>query len=161
MSMWNDHFILVDDQIYLILYCDQSLCILDWPSADTLLHVWSEISISASLTLAFENMRAVRRRVGADSAEEQALRASFLKIFGASFRLWLLRSCSFTYGARRQLMWSTYLAKFYGLSRTGIRTLSQLGLLSPLTSLDRHWKSMLHSYGSTIRFDFFYILSSR
>ena len=129
------------------------MCCVDWPLARTLLHVWVEISLSESLRIAFEKLKAVRMRLGEDSQEEEVLRAQFLKTYGAGFRMWVLRTCCFTHGANRQLMWNTFLAKFYGLSRPGIRTLSQLGLLSALTSVDRHWKSLLLNYRTTVRYE--------
>lgn len=46
-------------------------------------------------------------------------------------------------------MWHTVVAKFFGLSRMGVRALSQFGVLGPLTSLDRTWKALLDKYMKT------------
>ena len=43
------------------------MCCVDWPLARTLLHVWVEISLSESLRIAFEKLKAVRMRLGEDS----------------------------------------------------------------------------------------------
>ena len=40
----------------------------------------------------------------------------------------------------------TFLAKVYGVSRMDIMHLFQLGVLTPLITLDRHWKSLLLTY---------------
>ena len=98
-------------------------------------------------------MKRCRRASGADSGEEVSLRSTFLEKYGAKLRLWLLETCTFSIGARRQRLWHTFLAKFYGLSRTGILQLSNLGVLSPLTSLDRHWKTLLFKYRASVRYD--------
>lgn len=123
----------------------------DWPSQRTLLDVFVAISASRAMYESLEDMKNVRRRLLQDSREERGLRSAFLTTNGAAFRLWLLQSSHFCHAAKRQLMWQTFQAKFYGLSRTGIRALSLFGLLVPLTSLDRHWKKLISNYQATTR----------
>ena len=67
-----------------LLVVELSVRRVDWPLARTLLHVWVEISLSESLRIAFEKLKAVRIRLGEDSQEEEVLRAQFLKTYGAS-----------------------------------------------------------------------------
>ena len=124
----------------------------DWPVQETLLHAWVEIVRSPAVVSAFRGLQRCRTASGADSPEEVGLRTTFLEKYGAKLRLWLLETCSFSHGARRQRLWQTFLAKFYGVSRMGIMHLSQLGVLTPLTTLDRHWKSLLFTYRSAVRF---------
>lgn len=127
-----------------------SLCS-DWHLASTLLHVWAEISVSNKVRGDFAQLMTCRNDNGQESEEEIQLRANFLSSHGSSFRMWLLQSCISTIGAKRQLLWHTFLAKFYGLSRSGIRALAQFQLLSPLTSVDRHWKTLLLKYRELLR----------
>ena len=129
----------------------------DWPVQETLLHAWVEIARSPSVVAAFDRLRRCRMAAGVDSPEEVALEevalgSAFLKKYSVKLRLWLLETCPFSYGARRQRLWQTFLAKFYGMSRMGIMHLSKLGVLTPLTTLDRHWKSLLLAYRASVRF---------
>lgn len=127
-------------------------CVTDWPSQRTLLDVYVAISGSRVMYETFEEMRTLRTRNLQETEQERILRSAFLKTNGPAFRMWLLQSSHFTHGAKRQLMWHTFQAKFYGLSRMGIRSLSNFGLLCPLTSLDRHWKKLISNYQQTTRF---------
>lgn len=124
----------------------------DWHLRPSLLHVYVEICGSRPVYDSFQELVAVRSRNLRESLEEQRLRESFLNLYGAAFRMWLLHSCSFSRGAKRQIMWHTFIAKFHGLSRSGIRQLSQFALLAPLTSLDRHWNDLLTRYDGLTRY---------
>lgn len=139
------------DQKFLILKIFVAIVCSDWHLRSSLLHVWAEISVSAKVRAAFAKLVSCRNDNFEDSEEELQLRNDFLSSHGASFRMWLLQSCMSTHGAKRQMLWHTHLAKFYGLSRSGVRALSHFQLLSPLTSADRHWKTLLFNYRVSVR----------
>ena len=128
-------------------------CLSDWPSQRNLLEVFVSMSCSGGMSDALEEMKALRNRNLRDTREEVELRTAFLRTNGAAFRMWLLQSSHFCHAAKRQLMWHSFQAKFYGLSRTGIRAMSNFGLLCPLTSVDRHWKTLISQYLISTRYD--------
>ena len=114
-----------------------------------MLAAYVEICGSSAISADYQQLANFSLQLLADSPPAQIVRKAFLAKYGAAFRMWALQSCSCTYGARRQLMWHMVVAKFFGLSRMGVRALSQFGVLGPLTSLDRTWKALLDKYMKT------------
>jgi hypothetical protein len=94
----------------------------------------------------------LRRANGRDTEEEVNARQEFLDRYANGFVSWVLQNIKSSHVANKQLMYNTFLAKFFGLSRTGIARLSDLNIMSPLTSMDRAWKRLLADYRVTTRY---------
>jgi hypothetical protein len=88
---------------------------------------------------------------GQNGRRMDARKQEFTQKYGSGFYTWLLSNCKFSDGAKQQRLMFTHLAKFYGLSRSGITLLSTYDIMSPLSSMDRDLETLLAEYVHTMR----------
>ena len=129
------------------------VCFADWTLDPSLLHAYVAMSLNRPLRTAFKALVRMRRSNGLVTENELTMRGSFLQTFANGFATWVLQNIKSSYAAKRQVMYHTFVAKFYGLSRTGISLLADYDLLSPLTSMDRSWRDLLSDYKDNTRYN--------
>ena len=109
------------------------------------------IYICGSRALATD-YKSLKRNIGDDLATHEERIADFARRHYPGFRTWLFQNCKRSNGVRRQQLYITHIAKFYGLSRTGIHILSRYDMLSPLTTMDRDISAKLLEYTLRTRY---------
>ena len=126
--------------------------ITDWPSAPSLLSSYVAMGTSEALRTAYDSLVSIRRANRGDTPVEASARRDFLGRYASGFASWVLQNIKSSHVANRQLMYNTFVAKFFGLSRTGISRLADMDILAPLTSMDRAWKRLLQDYRVETRY---------
>lgn len=107
---------------------------------------------SEALRTAYDSLVSMRRANLGDTPVEASARRDFLGRYASGFASWVLQNIKSSHVANRQLMYNTFVAKFFGLSRTGISRLADMDILAPLTSMDRAWKRLLQDYRVETRY---------
>ena len=93
--------------------------ITDWPSAPSLLSSYVAMGTSEALRTAYDSLVSIRRANLGDTPVEASARRDFLGRYASGFASWVLQNIKSSHVANRQLMYNTFVAKFFGLSRTG------------------------------------------
>ena len=127
------------------------VCFADWTLEPSLLHAYVAMSLNKPLRAAFKTLVRIRRLNRGVTENELTSRGAFLQTCSIGFATWVLQNIKSSHAAKRQFMYHTFVAKFYGLSRTGISRLADYDLLSPLTSMDRAWQDLLSDYRDKTR----------
>jgi hypothetical protein len=76
----------------------------------------------------------------------------FVKKHAPGFKTWVLQNCKASSWAKKQLLLYTHFANFFGLSRQGVKALSDYDIISPVQSLDRSLASKCANYEASVKY---------